>query len=638
MGIALAAATVIAALILLADISNPDSQGSNARIILFPYVCALGYAAYAFNRALEVGRTVGVTTGVMGDLAVIGGIGRRYRPRGNAAVLLSVAAGALILVLMISGLLNLVFAIVAGGACVGFATALIVRGKRLQALAGPAEADWARHADEMRRQYAEMMAARGETIRGYELGERRRWRAAPLWNQVSLSTTAKVLTVVGGSAYGWEALATTLGTSILAEGRAATLLNFSERRFAVELCAMAAYRGFDVEAVRAPDDLDGVGLLSGFAPDALAGLLADVLHAGEERVDRKGTISDRDILATVCETLGKRPLSIERVRAGLRVIRRAEGAAEGMLIDEEEFDALRTAFGDEMRQRTNLLQAAWDIERQLGSLSGLAHGLGTTNATPATATRDLQVFELRRENEALDNEYVVDLLFQLLLRAFRRSAVVTRPEHTIIVAGADRLRTRHPRDLARLAERTPVRLVYFFEHFGDDARALVGQGGGCAAIMALGNHQDAKEASEFIGHEHTFKVTGLTTSTSSGVTHNEGVSETAGESNSYQWQLFGFLNGDGGRGISRSLGTSRSWGISRGIANSFTDSSSTSEQRVYDLRVEPDEIQKLPETALFCVQVVAGAREVTLADCNPDIAGLPRVERDTPRGALKGAS
>ncbi len=471
-----------------------------------------------------------------------------------------------------------------------------------------------------------------EQMKDDEAAEQRRWRTEPLWRQVTLAPTATVLTVVGGSAYGWEAFLTTLGTSLLADTCAITLLNFSERSVAAELCTMAAYRGFTVDVVHVPDDLDGAALLSGFTPDELAGLLADAVHAGEEKADRKMAISDRDILAKVCEKLDRRPLSIERVRAGLRVILRSESWSEASPLDESEHEALQEVFSDDLRQRTNLLQSAWDIERQLGALAGLAARLGTTNATAVTATHDLKVFELRRDNEALDNEYVVDLLFQLLLRSFRRGAPTARSEHTIIVAGADRLRSRHLQDLAKFTERTPTRLVYLFEHYGPDARQMVGRGGGCAAFMALGNDEDAKGVADFIGHEHKFLVTGMTKGTSRGVTHSEGTTDTRGQSKNYQPSFFVFLD----RYVGRS--TSRSWGVTRGMSESTTESSSTNEQRVYELTVEPYEIQQLPETAFFYVGVESGVRQTVVADCNPDIAGLPRVERGPKPGTLEEAS
>jgi len=471
-----------------------------------------------------------------------------------------------------------------------------------------------------------------EQLKDDEAAEQRRWRTEPLWRQVTLAPTATVLTVVGGSAYGWEAFATTLGTSLLADKCAITLLNFSERSFAAELCAMAAYRGFTVDVVHVSDGQDGAALLAGFTPDELAGLLADSLHAGAEKADRKMAISDRDILTKVCEKLDRHPLSIERVRAGLRVILRSESWSEASSLDESEHEALQEVFSDDLRQRTNLLQSAWDIERQLSALAGLVSRLGTTNATAVTATHDVNVFELRRDNEALDNEYVVDLLFQLLLRSFRRSAPTARPEHTIIVAGADRLRSRHLQDLATFTERTPTRLVYLFEHYGPDARQMVGRGGGCAAFMALGNDEDAKGVADFIGHEHKFLVTGMTKGTSRGVTHSEGTTDTRGQSKNYQPSFFVFLD----RYVGRS--TSRSWGVTRGMSESTTESSSTNEQRVYELTVEPYEIQQLPETAFLYVGVESGVRQTVVADCNPDIAGLPRVERGPKPGTLEEAS
>jgi len=578
-GLALAAGLVLAI---------PLAVFNAAGIVAWPDICGLFVAGYFLITSLD----------------------QRYRrPTGFGLGALVILSGIIynLGLPLLSGVIGLS---ALGGVVIGLPAVSILRGKHLLSR-------------------AKMM---DEQMKEEEAAEQRRWRTEPLWRQVPLTPTAKVLTVVGGSAYGWEALVTTLGTSLLADTCAITLLNFSERSFAAELCTMAAYRGFTVDVVHVPDDLDGVALLSGFTPDELAGLLADAVHAGEEKADRKMAISDRDILAKVCEKLDRRPLSIERVRAGLRVILRSESWSEASSLDESEHEALQEVFSDDLRQRTNLLQSAWDIERQLGALAGLASRLGTTTATAVAATHDLTVFELGRDNEALDNEYVVDLLFQLLLRSFRRGDPMARPEHTIIVAGADRLRSRHLQDLAKFTERTSARLVYLFEHYGPDARQMVGRGGGCAAFMALGNDEDAKGVAEFIGHEHKFLDTGMTKGTSHGVTHSNSTTDTRGQSKNYQPSFFVFLDRYVGRSVSRS------WGVTRSISESTTESSSINEQRVYELTVEPYEIQQLPATAFFYVGVALGVRETVVADCNPDIAGLPRVERGSRRDTLESAS
>lgn len=559
----------------------------------------------------------------------VSGLGREDRPLAGMGL-----AGLFVATVLVYNLgVPLVSGVLAftGGAALllGFPVVVLLRGKYLESQAAEVEADWARRAAEVQQQYAEAMRARDETISAFEADERRRWRTEPLWHPVHVPPAATTLTVVGGSSYGWEALVTTLGSSLLADGHTVTVLNFSERVFAAELCALARSRGSDVDVVFVPDHLDGVGLLSGFTPTELAGLLADTLHAGEDKLDRKLAISDRDILIQVCERLDARPLSIERIRAGLRVILRAEPWSERSVLDKAEHGALQRAFSDDLRQRTNLLQSAWDIERQLSALAGLANGLGTTGDLPLAVSHQLQVFELRCEHEALDNDYVVDLLFQLLLRSFRRSAASPRSHHAIVVGGADRLRSRHLADLARLTERTPVKLIYLFERYGPDARQTVGVGGGCAAFMRLGNDQDARAAADFIGREHTFVLTGLTRTTSQATTHSDSTTETTGAGGTYQPVLFGLLERYTGRS------TSRSWGVTRGVSETTSTSSGTNEQRVYDLIVEPHQIQQLPETALFFVQVDTGRRRTVLADCNPDIAGLARVERGPGGRALE---
>ena len=108
----------------------------------------------------------------------------------------------------------------------------------------------------------------------------------------------------------------------------------------------------------------------------------------------------------------------------------------------------------------------------------------------------LQIIEVDKKSDDLDSERLVDLLFQLLLRHVRKGSAQA---DVLIVLGADRLRRRALESLMSSAEYERIPVLLFFEHLRDDAIELIGGGGAAAAFFALGNHKEAKEASDFIG-------------------------------------------------------------------------------------------------------------------------------------------
>jgi len=172
------------------------------------------------------------------------------------------------------------------------------------------------------------------------------------------------------------------------------------------------------------------------------------------------------------------------VQEGLRVILRQGTLGTDSALTPEEYDKLAEAFGDDMRQKTTLLQRAWDIEHQLDTLVDAAPQLGTTQAQ-ADLPDALRVLEVSRENENIDNKYFTTLLFQLLARRFRVERKAQSGPRVFVVVGADRLGRRDLEDLARFADGKAIRLVYLFERLQDDARSLLGVGGGCGVFMKL---------------------------------------------------------------------------------------------------------------------------------------------------------
>jgi len=463
-------------------------------------------------------------------------------------------------------------------------------------------------------------------------GEERQRLQDPLWYPVPLPAPTRLLSVFGGSMYGWESLLTTFGASVLGRGGQLTILNLSERLVADELCGLATRRDLAVRKLMAPGDLDGLDLLVGLQSGELVNFLVDALHASDNEIDRSGIIRDRLILTTVCASLDpERPLTIDRIRAGLRVLRRREESAGSSLSSVEYGRISRSKeFNDETRQIPAIRQAVLDIEQQLAFFAALVSQSEPTASLGTGSGYDLCLLEIPREREFLDNAFVADFLFQLLLRSFRFQRQADTNPKTVLIVGAERIAGRHLRELAKAVGTLPAkverggltRLVYLFERLGKDSHDLLGLGGGAVGFMRLDNHKDADEACAYIGRDHEFKVAGLTQSTNRSVTHSIGSSESTG--------TMGVAGGPtifGGVPYQADTPATRSWGRSRGIAEGTGDGTATSVQRVYDLKVEPRQIQGLPETAI-CYVDMQGSQEPLFIDCNPDIVSLDRVSPD----------
>jgi hypothetical protein len=154
---------------------------------------------------------------------------------------------------------------------------------------------------------------------------------------------------------------------------------------------------------------------------------------------------------------------------------------------------------------------------------------------------------------------------------------------------------------------------------------MIGAGGAAAAFFALGNHKEAKEASDFIGAGYRWVESQHTRSEGDSLTRTFGV-----ESGGSQTQT---TNQPMGGSSSQSVSMGTSYSSSFGKSKEY----STSDQRVREAVLEPEVIQGLPATGMIWVEVRSkGQRIAANVDCNPQITFAPRVSRQ-PR-ALPSAS
>ena len=199
----------------------------------------------------------------------------------------------------------------------------------------------------------------------------------------------------------------------------------------------------------------------------------------------------------------------------------------------------------------------------------------------------------------------------------------------LMLLGGDDLGLSSLETMVRLARRAGVRTVVFVEHLRGDMVHLLGGADSASVIMRLGNAQEAASAADFIGRGYKFVLNQLSRQISDAVTEGESKSWGAGGtvSNSHST-----MSG-AGSGVSNTSGVSRTDNWSRTVnwstTNTVSDGSSVS--RVYELAVEPTQIQSLPTTAFVLVDAYDGPRRIVAADCNPGIALLERIAGDTRR-------
>ena len=374
-----------------------------------------------------------------------------------------------------------------------------------------------------------------------------------------------------------------------------------------------------------PNDLAESDLLVGLGPREFTDTLIEAIHSDEETASRAERSMDDRILTGICSALGD-DISMARLAAALRVLMNEPGDVSALSPDERRVIA-EELFGDDYRRHAH---------PNLSRLESFVHpliGLGTRReARPAA---ELTCLALATDGRNVRGELLNDLIVQWLIRRIARDGVAVR---SLVIAGADDIARRHIERLSDLCERRDVRLVLLFRHLrGAAAQAL---GGGTVGFMRIGNHEEARQAADFIGREHGFVLAQITRTLGGNQTHTvadtEGYSETEGRSASVNrgGGVAGFLGTGGhsrswGSSESRNWSVTRNWSQTRSIADGTNWSDAASAQRVYEYLVEPRSLQDLPDYAMIMVKRQAGAgMAVVPVDCNPDIISMPRMTMD----------
>jgi hypothetical protein len=402
--------------------------------------------------------------------------------------------------------------------------------------------------------------------------------------------------IFGGNRFGWEGFATVFGSSCLGSGQPLMVVDFSEDEVAAELATLARAAGRPVDEQVLPADLESCDLLAGLDGQQLAEVLLEGLHRDETTADRPARAVDGHILDSVSRALAPDVTAGRLAEAMLALMGEP---ARPVLLSAGEWDRIAT----ELFSATYIEQSH-DRFRQIHAyLSPLT--AVSTRARERVPGAQLVTVAFRPGMSSARLEMLTDLSMQWITRLLNMRGAGSG---TLLVAGADKAARGHLERLSETCQRRGVRLVYLFRHLRETSLSLVGSG--MVGIMQLGNHREAAEAADFIGREHSFKLSQLTRTTGGSQTRTQGESLTVSQSSSS-------APGGGSSGGSRNWGTS----ASQAVGDSWSGSAGT--QRVYEYRVEPSAVQGLPDYAMIMVEPGPTGPAVKIVDVNPDIVTRP---------------
>lgn len=447
-----------------------------------------------------------------------------------------------------------------------------------------------------------------------------RWRAevevsrtaqavAPSWEAQRPGGDYSMAAVFGGTATGWHALMTTLGGSILGSGSRLTVINLSERPVTRSLRRLAAYYGYGVRADTVTPQKATLDLYGYFGGEGLVDFIIDVLYA-EDDEHASDAREDRAVLRRIADQL-RGNVTPRRLRAGLRVVlRETERDDDHLRLAEEERLALTAIFGDERRQRTDVIARAARLEDAMRDFVALEDSAALTVPEDEAVPERLRVIEIVRAGTSQDFDWSARLLIQAVLRRLRRIARDPDAARSqMMIIGADRLKRATIDAFSDLAERTGVRVTFMFAHLRGEAMDALGTARTAVAFMRLTDHREATEASNYIGKDEKFVMSQATVSRSENYARQTGTNRTDSRGSSTS------VGPDFGRTIGSNTGTSIGSQTSDTRGESIT--ASRTDQRVIEPVVEAHAIQGLPETGVLLVNLET--RRPIFTDCDPTL-------------------
>ncbi|WP_271218832.1 hypothetical protein [Streptosporangium carneum] len=524
---------------------------------------------------------------------------------------------ALILVLGVTELLSWSFAavgLVAAGGVAGFCSYAIHQGDRaVRHRIRERQAVGDRQREERDR---ELFQAQEEHAARYrEWAERKERHDRQLtWYAVTVPDEIDRIDVAGGTLPGWSALITLLGATRLYSGGHMTVLDLSEGAVAKDLIELARRGGDDPLVWVLPTDLPRLDLGATLSPEAFADVLAHVVSVSEEHRTTRDLSFDNAILERVLEVLGEKA-TINQVTAALRALAQVGDPREDLqqgLITASQLERIGTLFGRGVSDRV-VIERAWALESQLRKLETL--GSEAVRLPPAR----LRVVSMDRQAGVFGNRVLGTYVATALTHILRQSPASERPwYHTIIVAGADKLRGDVLDRLMDACETSRTGLVLTYRSLTPTVRERLGRGHAAVTFMRLGNAEDARIASEHVGTEHRLELAQLTeTISAAGAGLDGGYVSTVGHAD----------DADDARDVSRTdlkedITFSTEWG--RRATKAMGGETERVLHRSREFLVEPHQLQQLPTTSVIVTDATAEGRRVRLADANPAILTFPK--------------
>jgi hypothetical protein len=257
-----------------------------------------------------------------------------------------------------------------------------------------------------------------------------------------------------------------------------------------------------------------------------------------------------------------------------------------------------------------VIERAWALESQLRKLETL--GTEAVRLPPAR----LRVVSMDRQAGVFGNRVLGTYVATALTHILRQSPAADRPwYHTIIVAGADKLRGDVLDRLMDACETSRTGLVLTYRSLTPTVRERLGRGHAAVAFMRLGNAEDARVASEHVGTEHRLELAQLTETVSESPPRLDGgYTSTISQVEEDKQE-----RGEG-RDLAEDITESTEWGRT---ADKIGETERVL-QRSREFLVEPHQLQQLPTTSVIVTDATAEGRRVRLADANPAILTFPK--------------
>ncbi|MEV4562192.1 hypothetical protein AB0K12_00320 [Nonomuraea sp. NPDC049419] len=432
------------------------------------------------------------------------------------------------------------------------------------------------------------------------------------WYAVSVPDEIDRIDVAGGTLPGWSALVTLIGATRLYSGGHLTVLDLSEGAIAKDLIELARKGGDDPLVWVLPVDLPRLDLGATLKPEAFADVLAHVVSVSEEHRTTRDLSFDNAILERVLEVLGENA-TISQVTAALRALAQVGDPRDDLrfgLITATQLERIGTLFGRGVSDRV-VIERAWALESQLRKLESL--GTQAVRLPPAR----LRVVSMDRQAGVFGNRVLGTYVATALTHILRQSPASDRPwYHTIIVAGADKLRGDVLDRLMDACETSRTGLVLTYRSLTPTVRERLGRGHAAVAFMRLGNAEDARVASEHVGTEHRLELAQLTEAISDSLPGLDGgytstiaqVDDEHEDRDEHAPDLAGDIT------------ESTEWGRT---ADKISEKERVL-QRSREFLVEPHQLQQLPTTSVIVTDATAEGRRVRLADANPAILTFPK--------------